>query len=162
MWHDLRNDIIMRNVKFSRHRTWFQASSGYLDSANWPGYEAEQSDEILAIKSWEIYTIDLTQQFSLSIFTDFRYQSMKITWLLRFLSIDYSGRTYHSTNNAFWLIESGDAHRLKPTNEICTKSRHRLLIDLLPLNVSERTFDDLLRCWTPLLPSCSLNLSSEE
>ena len=30
----------------------------------------------------KFYNIDLTQQFSLSIFTDFRYQSIKITWLL--------------------------------------------------------------------------------
>ena len=54
--------------KFLRYRTWFQASSGNSESANWPGYKAEQSDEIAAIKSWEIDNIDLTQQFSLSIF----------------------------------------------------------------------------------------------
>ena len=35
-----------------------------------------------SIKSWKIDNMDLTQQFSLSIFTDFRYQSIKITWLL--------------------------------------------------------------------------------
>ena len=35
-----------------------------------------------SIKSWKMDNIDLTQQFSLSIFTDFRYQSIKITWLL--------------------------------------------------------------------------------
>ena len=29
-----------------------------------------------------IISIDLTQQFSSSVFTDFRYQSIKITWLL--------------------------------------------------------------------------------
>ena len=34
------------------------------------------------LKSWKIHNIDLTQQFSLSIFTDFRYQSIKIPWLL--------------------------------------------------------------------------------
>ena len=34
------------------------------------------------LKKWKIHNIDLTQQFSLSIFTDFRYQSIKITWLL--------------------------------------------------------------------------------
>ena len=50
----------------------------------------------------KIDNIDLTQQFSLSIFTDFRYQSIKITFRLlpifidtdfyryRFLSIDYT------------------------------------------------------------------------
>ena len=36
----------------------------------------------ISLKSWKIDNIDLTQQFSLSIFTDFRYQSIKITWLL--------------------------------------------------------------------------------
>ena len=35
-----------------------------------------------SLKSWKIDNIDLTQQFSLSIFTDFRYQSIKIAWLL--------------------------------------------------------------------------------
>ena len=35
-----------------------------------------------SLKSWKIDNIDLTQQFGLSIFTDFRYQSIKITWLL--------------------------------------------------------------------------------
>ena len=34
------------------------------------------------VKTMKIDNIDLTQQFSLSIFTDFRYQSIKITWLL--------------------------------------------------------------------------------
>ena len=34
------------------------------------------------LKSWKIKNIDLTQQFSLSIFNDFRYQLVKITWLL--------------------------------------------------------------------------------
>ena len=34
-----------------------------------------------SLKSWKINNIDLTQQFSLSIFTDFRCQSIKITEL---------------------------------------------------------------------------------
>ena len=45
-----------------------------------------------SLKSWKIDNIDLTQQFSLSIFTeaDFRYQSMKITWLLSiFIDTDF-------------------------------------------------------------------------
>ena len=33
-------------------------------------------------KPISIKYIDLTQQFSLPVFTDFRYQSVKITWLL--------------------------------------------------------------------------------
>ena len=43
-----------------------------------------------SLKSWKIDNIDLTQQFSLSIFTDFRYQSIKITWLLPiFIDTDF-------------------------------------------------------------------------
>ena len=34
------------------------------------------------LRVWKIDNMDLTQQFSLSIFTDFHYQSIKITWLL--------------------------------------------------------------------------------
>ena len=40
-----------------------------------------------SLKSWKIGNIDLTQHFSLSIFTDFRYQSIKIPWLLP-ISVD--------------------------------------------------------------------------
>ena len=43
-----------------------------------------------SIKSWKIDNIDLTQQSSLSIFIDFRYQSIKITWmLLIFINTDF-------------------------------------------------------------------------
>ena len=43
-----------------------------------------------SLKLWKIDNIDLTQQFSLSIFTDFRYQSIKITWLLpTFIDTDF-------------------------------------------------------------------------
>ena len=43
-----------------------------------------------SLKSWKIHNIDLTQQFDLSIFTDFRYQSIKITWLLSiFIDTDF-------------------------------------------------------------------------
>ena len=43
-----------------------------------------------SLKSWKIDNIDLTQQFSLSIFTDFRYKSIKITWLLSiFIDTDF-------------------------------------------------------------------------
>ena len=35
-----------------------------------------------SVKPWKIDNIDLTQQFGLSILTYFRYQSIKITWLL--------------------------------------------------------------------------------
>ena len=37
-------------------------------------------------KSWKIDNINLTQQFSLLIFNDFRYQLIKITWLLPIFS----------------------------------------------------------------------------
>ena len=40
-----------------------------------------------SLKSWKINNIDLTQQFSLTICTDFRYQTIKIIWLLS-ISID--------------------------------------------------------------------------
>ena len=43
-----------------------------------------------SLKPWKINDIDLTQQFSLSIFTDFRHQSITLD-CYRFLSIDYSG-----------------------------------------------------------------------
>ena len=43
-----------------------------------------------SIKSWKIDNIGLTQQFSLSISTDFRYQSIKITGLLPiFIDTDF-------------------------------------------------------------------------
>ena len=43
-----------------------------------------------SLKSWKTDNIDLTQQFSLSILTDFRYQSLKITWLLSiFIDTDF-------------------------------------------------------------------------
>ena len=41
------------------------------------------------LKSWKMDNIDLTQQLSLSIFTDFRYQSIKITWLVSILIDTY-------------------------------------------------------------------------
>ena len=47
----------------------------------------------ISLKSWKIDNIDLTQQFSLSIFTDVRYQSIKITWLL-LIFIDWLLREY--------------------------------------------------------------------
>ena len=47
----------------------------------------------ISLKSWKIDNIDLTQQFRLSIFTDFRYQSIKITWLLP-IFIDWLLREY--------------------------------------------------------------------
>ena len=43
-----------------------------------------------SLKSWKIDTIDLTQQFSLSIFTNFCDKSIKITWLLSiFIDADF-------------------------------------------------------------------------
>ena len=47
-----------------------------------------------SLKPWKIDNIDLTQQFSLSILIDFRYLSIKITWLLSiFIDTDFQGRT---------------------------------------------------------------------
>ena len=45
------------------------------------------------LKSWKMDNIDLTQQLSLLIFTDFRYQSIKITWLLS-IFIDWLLRAF--------------------------------------------------------------------
>ena len=43
-----------------------------------------------SLKSWKIDSTYLTQQFSFSIFTDFRYQSIKITWFLSiFIDTDF-------------------------------------------------------------------------
>ena len=43
-----------------------------------------------SLKLGKIDNIDLTQHFSLSIFTDFRYHSIKITWLLSiFIDTDF-------------------------------------------------------------------------
>ena len=43
-----------------------------------------------SLRSWKIDNIDLTQQFDFSIFTNFRYQSIKITWLLSiFIDTDF-------------------------------------------------------------------------
>ena len=81
-----------------------------------------------SLKSWKIDNIDLTQQFSLSIFTDFGHQSIKSVDCYRFLSIDYSG--WYSTEKkalsrprpwvawtfailaALWCLESGSCPRL--------------------------------------------------
>ena len=52
-----------------------------------------------SLKSWKIDNIDLTEQFSLSIFIDFRYQSIKITWLLS-IFIDWLLRD----NNTKYII----------------------------------------------------------
>ena len=63
-----------------------------------------------SLKSWKIDNIDLTQQFSLSIFieADFRYQSIKITWLLSiFIDTDFYRLTtpgFQNTESA-WLFD---------------------------------------------------------
>ena len=64
-----------------------------------------------SLKSWKIDNIDLTQQFSLSIFTDFRYQSIKITWLLLiFIDTDFyrlttSGVYYKSVKKWKYVLK---------------------------------------------------------
>ena len=54
-----------------------------------------------SLKSWNIDNIDLTQQFSLSIFTDFRYQSIKITWLQPTMS----WKTWDNKNIISWILK---------------------------------------------------------
>ena len=52
-----------------------------------------------SLKSWKIDDIDLKKQFSLKIFTVFRYQSIKTTWLLSaFIDIEQKSRIYTSSN----------------------------------------------------------------
>ena len=58
-----------------------------------------------SLKSWKIHNIDLTQQFSLSIFTDFRYQSIKITWLLS-IFINWLLRAYIYGNRVVTGLDS--------------------------------------------------------
>ena len=59
-----------------------------------------------SIKSWKIDNIDLIQQSSLSIFTNFRYQSIKITWmLLIFIDTDFSWLTTPSNTYFSRLIK---------------------------------------------------------
>ena len=71
-----------------------------------------------SLKSWKIDTIDLTQQFSLSIFTDFRYQSIKITWLLS-IFIDWLLRVVRERFGrqvglvGFWRCDTGTSWRYR-------------------------------------------------
>ena len=63
----------------TRGRVFFFLSGTYLTHANWT---TTADVRYKSLKLSKIDFIDLTQQFSLSIFTEFRYQSIKITRLL--------------------------------------------------------------------------------
>ena len=66
-----------------------------------------------SLKSWQIHNIDLTQQFDLSIFTDFRYQSIKITWLLSiFIDTDF----YRLTTPGIIIVIYRKSHPPFPLN----------------------------------------------
>ena len=61
-----------------------------------------------SLKSWKIDNIDVRQQFSLSIFSDFRCQSIKITWLLPIFIdwlLDLSSKNLHCTGFAVPRID---------------------------------------------------------
>ena len=61
-----------------------------------------------SLKSWKIDNIDVRQQFSLSIFSDFRCQSIKITWLLPIFIdwlLDLSSKNLHYTGFAVPRID---------------------------------------------------------
>ena len=62
-----------------------------------------------SLKSPKIDNIYLTQHFSLTIFTDFRYRSIKITWLHRFLSIPIL---------IDWLLRAKDLRSLRSVIDI--------------------------------------------
>ena len=55
--------------------SWVYFFSAVLSSSR-------QKNNYKSLKSWKIDDIDLTQRFSLSIFTDFCYKTIKITWFL--------------------------------------------------------------------------------
>ena len=59
-----------------------------------------------SLKPWKIENIDLTEQFSLSIFTNFLYQSIKITWLLPiFIETDFY-RLTSPGSKGLWKIST--------------------------------------------------------
>ena len=81
--------VIVSTLICSFHVCWSVVTRGCVFSAvlfNWCQKTKQQcwTYRYKSLKSWKIDNIDLTQQFSLSIFTDFRYKSIKITWLLSF------------------------------------------------------------------------------
>ena len=75
-----------------------------------------------SLKPWKIDNIDLTQQFSLSIFSDFRYQSIKITWLLP-ISIDWLIRALHHEFSIFGNSTLQEANLKKKTWRIPSKNK---------------------------------------
>ena len=59
-----------------------------------------------SIKSWKIDNIDLTQQSSLSIFTNFHNQQIQIAWLLPiFVDTDFYWLTTPGKTYSSWLIK---------------------------------------------------------
>ena len=73
-----------------------------------------------SLKPWKIDNIDLTQLFSLSIFTDFRYWSIKITRLLP-IFIDWQLRDFHNPNST---------PRLPAYLRSCTSHETQFLVSL--------------------------------
>ena len=72
-----------------------------------------------SLKPWKVDNIDLTHQFSLSVLTDFRYQSIKITWLLP-IFIDWLLRAVLNS----WLVGAFTSHKsLRSQPSVVRKGR---------------------------------------
>ena len=92
MWGSFSNShwIHFRGIHCSLLHNWKLRLSSVAevpltDTANyrWHAKKTTMADfRYKSLKSWKIDNIDLTQQFGSSIFTDIRYQSIKITWLI--------------------------------------------------------------------------------
>ena len=97
-----------------------------------------------SLRSWISDNIDLTQQFDVSIFTDFRYQSIKITWLLsifidKLLRVskndtlqwtrkDAKKRQYDRKWQKIWSLRHGCHKREWSRLQMANRSGYELLI----------------------------------
>ena len=105
----------------------------------------------------QINNIDLTQHFSLSILTDFRYQSIKITWLPSiFIDTDFcrlttpgnSFQSCASTSAAVLELANSVMPRVRPSNSTSTPNKETWRIPFfLPFCASCELF------WSYVLPA---------
>ena len=90
------------------HVCWAVDIRGYVFSAISCQKTTTADLRYKSIKSWKIDNIHLTQQFTLTIFTDFRYQLIKISWLLPiFADTDF-----------YWLTTPGLAKVFKFLSQV--------------------------------------------
>ena len=75
------------------HVCWSVDTRGFVFSVDSCKKTTMADFRYKSLKPWKIDNIDLTQLLSLSILTDFRYQSIKITWLLS-IFIDWLLRVF--------------------------------------------------------------------